>query len=121
MLARAFTAPLLAVWADSFKLRRTALVCLSPWRDGALCLMALPGGFAWWTVVWFAASSMYTTLSPLTDVIVLGAPGVDGFNYRLAPGHRVGRLHRRQPRHGRAADAGSLGLVLVWMVAAAWR
>ena len=30
MLARVFTAPLIAVWADSFQLRRTALAFLSP-------------------------------------------------------------------------------------------
>ena len=81
MLARAFTAPLLAVWADSFKLRRTALVVLSLLVTGLYALMALPGGFAWWMVVWFAASSMFTTLSPLHDVIVLRRARLDGFNY----------------------------------------
>src|SRR3954469_17159721 len=58
MMARAFTAPLLAVWADSFKLRRTALLFLSLGVMIAYLLMALPGGFGWWMVVWFAASSM---------------------------------------------------------------
>src|ERR1700759_5070158 len=64
MLARAFTAPLLAVWADAFKLRRTALAILSLAVTAAYAAMALPWGFAWWAVIWFAASSMYTTLSP---------------------------------------------------------
>src|SRR6476620_7597396 len=77
MLARAFTAPLLAVWADSFKLRRTALLLLALGVTAAFALMALPGGFAWWMVVWFAASSMYSTLSPLTDVIVLRRARLD--------------------------------------------
>src|ERR1700679_2260115 len=81
MLARAFTAPLLAVWADSFRLRRTALIVLSAAVTGLYALLALPGGFAWWAVVWFAASSMYTTLSPLTDVMVLSRARRDGFNY----------------------------------------
>src|SRR6478609_4620233 len=58
MLARAFTAPLLAVWADSFRLRRTALILLGAAVTGLYALMALPGGFAWWALVWFAASSM---------------------------------------------------------------
>src|SRR3954451_13395183 len=71
MLARAFTAPLLAGWADSFKLRRTALIGLALAVTVAYALIALPGGFAWWIVVWFAASSMFSTLSPLADVIVL--------------------------------------------------
>ena len=35
MLARAFTAPLLAVWADSFRLRRTALLILAALVTGA--------------------------------------------------------------------------------------
>src|SRR6478609_8531253 len=60
MLARAFTAPLLAVWADSLKLRRTALFVLALAVTGLYALMALPGGFAWWMVVWFAASSMFS-------------------------------------------------------------
>src|SRR3954447_17729908 len=71
MLARAFTAPLLAIWADSFTLRRTALMILSGLATLAFALMALPFGFAWWAVVWFAASSAYSTLPPLTDVIAL--------------------------------------------------
>src|SRR3954470_5583552 len=53
MLARAFTAPLLAVWADSFRLRRTALTILGAAVAGLYALMALPWGFAWWMVVWF--------------------------------------------------------------------
>src|SRR6185369_2927925 len=78
MLARAFTAPLLAVWADSFRLRRTPLILLAAAVTGLYACMAFPGGFAWWAVVWFAASSMYTTLSPLADVIVLARARRDG-------------------------------------------
>src|SRR5512143_2219485 len=81
MLARAFTAPLLAVWADSFRLRRTALIVLGVAVTALYVAMALPFGFAWWVVVWFAASSMFTTMSPLTDVIVLKRAARDGFNY----------------------------------------
>src|SRR5512143_1413559 len=79
MLARAFTAPLLAVWADSFRLRRTALIVMGAGVTGLYALMALPFGFAWWAVVWFAASSMYSTMSPLTDVLVLARARRDGF------------------------------------------
>lgn len=56
MLARAFTAPLLAVWADSFRLRRTALIVMALGVACAYATMALPMGFVGWTVVWFAAS-----------------------------------------------------------------
>src|SRR3954469_10401744 len=53
MLARVFTAPLLAVWADNFRLRRTALLLMSLGVMALYALMALPLGFAWWAVVWF--------------------------------------------------------------------
>ncbi len=118
MLARALTAPLLAVWADSFKLRRTALIVLSLGVTGAYVLMALPGGFAWWMVVWFAASSMFATLSPLADVIVLARARRDGFNFGWprgigSAGFVVGNIGM-----GAILSRGSPDLVLVWMTAA---
>jgi len=119
MLARAFTAPLLAVWADSFKLRRSALVVLSLLVTAAYALMALPGGFAWWMVVWFAASSMFTTLSPLTDVIVLRRARLDGFNYGWPRGIGSAAFIVGNLGMGALLTRGSSDIVLVWMVAAA--
>ena len=119
MLARAFTAPLLAVWADSFKLRRTALVVLSLLVTGLYALMALPGGFAWWMVVWFAASSMFTTLSPLHDVIVLRRARLDGFNYGWPRGIGSAAFIVGNLGMGALLTRGSSDVVLVWMVAAA--
>jgi MFS transporter, PPP family, 3-phenylpropionic acid transporter len=118
MMARAFTAPLLAVWADSFQLRRTALIVMGAAVTGLYALMALPFGFAWWAVVWFAASSMYSTMSPLTDVLVLGRARRDGFNFGWPRGigsacFIVGNLGM-----GALLARGSPELVLVWMVAA---
>jgi PPP family 3-phenylpropionic acid transporter len=118
MLARAFTAPLLAVWADSFKLRRTALVVLSLAVMALYALMALPGGFAWWMVVWFAASSMFTTLSPLTDVIVLRRARLDGFNYGWPRGIGSAAFIVGNVGMGALLTRGSSDIVLVWMVAA---
>jgi PPP family 3-phenylpropionic acid transporter len=118
MLARAFTAPLLAVWADSFRLRRTALVFLSLAVMVSYALMALPGGFAWWTVVWFAASSMYSTMSPLTDVIVLRRARLDGFNYGWPRGIGSAAFIVGNLGMGALLAKGSSDLVLVWMVAA---
>jgi PPP family 3-phenylpropionic acid transporter len=118
MLARAFTAPLLAVWADSFRLRRTALLILSVAVTAAYALMALPGGFAWWTVVWFAASSMYSTLSPLADVITLRRARLDGFNFGWPRGIGSAAFIVGNVGMGAILTRGSPDLVLVWMVAA---
>jgi PPP family 3-phenylpropionic acid transporter len=118
MLARAFTAPLLAVWADSFRLRRTALALLSVAVTIAYVLMALPLGFAWWAVVWFAASSMYSTLSPLADVIVLARARRDGFNFGWPRGIGSAAFIVGNLGMGAILARGSSDLVLVWMVAA---
>jgi PPP family 3-phenylpropionic acid transporter len=118
MLARAFTAPLLAVWADSFKLRRTALILLSVGVTAAYVLMVLPGGFAWWTVVWFAASSMYSTLSPLADVITLRRARIDGFNFGWPRGIGSAAFIVGNIVMGAILTRGSPDLVLVWMLAA---
>lgn len=118
MLARAFTAPLLAVWADSFKQRRTALAILAIAVTAAYALMALPWGFAWQTVVWFAASSMFTTLSPLVDVIALRRARVDGFNFGWPRGIGSAAFIVGNVGMGAILTRGSPDLVLVWMTAA---
>jgi PPP family 3-phenylpropionic acid transporter len=119
MLARTFTAPLLAVWADSFRLRRTALILMAALITVLFALMALPFGFAWWAVVWFAGSSMFSTLSPLTDVIVLRRAQQDGFNYGWPRGIGSAAFIVANLAVGWLVARGSPELVLVWMVAAA--
>ncbi|PZQ63816.1 MAG: MFS transporter [Phenylobacterium zucineum] len=118
MLARAFTAPLLAVWADSFRLRRTALIVMALAVSGAYAAMALPLGFVGWTVVWFAASSTFSTLSPLTDVIVLNRARRDGFNYGWPRGIGSVAFIIANITMGAVLTWGSPDLVLVWITAA---
>lgn len=119
MLARAFTAPMLAVWADSFALRRTALIVMGATVTVLYAAMALPWGFAWWAVVWFAASSMFTTMSPLTDVLVLKRAARDRFNYGWPRGIGSACFIVGNVGMGAILTWGSPELVLVWMVAAA--
>lgn len=118
MLARAFTAPLLAVWADSFRLRRTALIVMALGVACAYAAMALPMGFVGWTVVWFAASSTFSTLSPLTDVIVLNRARRDGFNYGWPRGIGSVAFIIANITMGAVLTWGSPDLVLVWITAA---
>ncbi len=81
LMARTMTAPPMAIWADSFRLRRTALIFLCGITATAYGLMALPLGFAGWTVVWFAGSAAFSTIPPLIDVLVLNRSQRDGFNF----------------------------------------
>lgn len=118
MLARAVTAPLLAVWADSFRLRRTALIFISLAVAAAYALMALPLGFVGWTLVWFAASSAFATLSPLTDVIALNRARTDGFNFGWPRGIGSVAFIVANIAVGALLTWGSPNLVLVWIMAA---
>jgi PPP family 3-phenylpropionic acid transporter len=119
MLARTVTAPLLAIWADSFALRRTSLIVMGALVTALYVAMAAPFGFAWWAVVWFAASSMYSTLSPLADALVLRRAARDGFNYGWPRGIGSACFIIGNVGMGAILGWGSPELVLVWMVAAA--
>lgn len=86
MLARIIIAPVLAVWADGFRLRRTPMMLL-----GAACglgygLIGLVSGFGPWLVFWLAASSFLSTVVPLADVLTMRRARTDGFNYGLPRG-----------------------------------
>jgi PPP family 3-phenylpropionic acid transporter len=118
MLARTFTAPLIALWADSFRLRRTALIIMGLGVAIAYGLMALPLGFAGWAVVWFAAYSAVSTMSPLTDVIVLNRARRDGFNYGWPRGIGSAAFIVANITVGWLLTRGSPELVLVWIAAA---
>jgi PPP family 3-phenylpropionic acid transporter len=118
MVARTFTAPLLAVWADSFALRRTALIVLGAAVTAAYLLMALPLGYWGWAAVWFAASTLFSTMSPLADTLVLARAARDRFNFGWPRGigsacYIVGNL-----AVGLLISRGSPDFILVWMIGA---
>jgi PPP family 3-phenylpropionic acid transporter len=119
MLARTFLTPLLALWADSFKLRRTALIFMSLIVMASYAAMILPLGFAGWTVMWFVASSTFATISPLTDVIVLKHAARSGFNYGFPRGIGSAAFIVANVTMGAMLAWGSPEMVLVWIMAAA--
>ena len=119
MLARALTAPLLAIWADSFRSRRTALVVLSIIVAVFYAAMVLPMGFAGWAVVWFAASTAFSALPPLTDVIALKRAREEGFNFGWPRGMGSVAFIVANVGMGAILAWGTPELVLVWITAAA--
>ncbi len=81
MLARLITAPAVAMWADGFGLRRTSLILSGLIMAAASALLSPQFGAVWWFAVWFVASTAYSSIAPLTDVLVLARSRSDGFNY----------------------------------------
>lgn len=86
MLARPFTGPALAVWADGFTLRRTPMVLLSMGAGlGYAALLIAPGALGL-AVAWLIGQTLLSTVSPLVDVIALRRSRLEGFNYGLPRG-----------------------------------
>ncbi|MBS0364186.1 MAG: MFS transporter [Proteobacteria bacterium] len=119
MMARVVSAPMLAVWADSFRLRRTALMVMGALVTVGYFALAAPLGFAGWAVVWFLAATVFTTMSPLTDVIVLARARRDGFNYGWPRGIGSAAFIVGNVGMGAILTRDSPDAVLIWIVAAA--
>lgn len=119
MLARAVTAPAIALWADSFVLRRTPLILMCLVVAGAYGALAAPFGFAWWFAVWFIASTIFSTCVPLADVIVFNRARRDDFNYGWPRGIGSVAFIVANVGVGALLVRFSPELVLVWITAAA--
>jgi PPP family 3-phenylpropionic acid transporter len=86
MFGRTLVGPALALWADSFSLRRTPMIWMGAVATLAFAAMGVFHGFWWWLATWFIGYTALGTLSPLTDVITLRRARIDGFAYGLPRG-----------------------------------
>jgi PPP family 3-phenylpropionic acid transporter len=78
---RTLAGPLLSLWADGFRLRRTPMIWLGVGAVCAFALVGLANGFWGWLVAWLAGSVLLGMLSPLADVITLRRSRREGFAY----------------------------------------
>jgi len=86
MLARPFTGPALAVWADGFTLRRTPMVLLGLGAALGYAGLLVAPGFLGLALAWLIATTLISTVSPLVDVITLRRARTEGFNYGIPRG-----------------------------------
>lgn len=119
MLARAVTAPGLAIWADGFELRRSPMVLMLFVTTLAYTAIAFTHGYLQWVVCWFIATTLLTTISPLTDVLALRRAARERFNYGWPRG--IGSAAYIVGNVGGGFLLARLGVdaVLVWTVVAA--
>src|SRR5688500_13823991 len=83
MLARIITGPLLAVWADGFKLRRTPIALLGVVMTLGYGAAGLVDGYLAWAACWFVGATAMGVLVPLTDVLNLRLSGRLGYTFAL--------------------------------------
>lgn len=86
MLARVLTGPLLAVWADGFRHRRTPIALLGLAMAAGYGGAGLVEGVPAWTACWFVGATAAAALIPLTDVLTLRLAARDGFSFSLPRG-----------------------------------
>ncbi len=119
MLARIVTGPAIAMWADSYRLRRTPILLLGLATAATYVLLAPQLGFFWWFSVWFVANSAFTSLPPLTDVIVLARSRLQGFNFGWPRGMGSAGFILGNVAMGAILARWSPEFLLIWIVAAA--
>ncbi|MDO1558234.1 MFS transporter [Brevundimonas sp. 2R-24] len=80
-LARLLTGPLIAVWADGFRLRRSAIAVVFLAAGAAYAVAALGNGQLWLGVFWFVAATAAAAAVPLTDTLGLNLARRGGFAF----------------------------------------
>jgi PPP family 3-phenylpropionic acid transporter len=118
MLARLVSSPLIAVWADSFTLRRTAIALLGLATFAAYVAIGLTRGLAAWLALWFISATALGAIIPLIDVLSLRRSRREG--YRFAVPRGVGSLAfiLANVVMGWLITRTGTDAVLVWMMAA---
>lgn len=86
MVARVVTGPLLAVWADGFRARRTPIALLGLATAVGYGLAGVIDNGAVRAIGWFIGATAAATLIPLTDVLGLRLAARDGFTFALPRG-----------------------------------
>jgi PPP family 3-phenylpropionic acid transporter len=118
-LARIVTAPALALWADTFRLRRTPIVFISVATAAAYLWFAFSQGFWAWFALWFAAQTLGACLAPLGDVITLRRAAREGFNYGLPRGMGSMAYIVANSAAGLMLTVMPKTVILVWAIGAA--
>ena len=118
MLGRLVTGPLIAVWADGFRYRRTALALLSATAAIAYGLTALVEGFAAWAGLWFVAATCSAALIPLSDALTVRLSQKEGFSFAFPRGCGSAAFIGANVVMGALLTRTGLDAILIWIVAA---
>ncbi len=86
MLARIVTGPLLAVWADGFRYRRTPIALMGLVMAAGYAVAGASDLHAVRAIGWFVGATAMGVLVPLSDVMTLRLAGRLGFSFSLPRG-----------------------------------
>lgn len=118
MLGRLVTGPLIAVWADGFRYRRTALAFLALTSAAAYGLTALADGFLFWAPLWFVAATASAAMIPLTDAMTVRLSQKEGFSFAFPRGCGSAAFVGANIVMGALLTGTGVDAVLIWVVVA---
>ncbi len=118
MLARIITGPLLAVWADGFRLRRTPIALMGLVMALGYGLAGVADRFIFQAVGWFIGATAMGVLVPLTDVMTLRLSSRLSFTFALPRGMGSAAFVAANIVMGMLLLTGPVDSVILWIVVA---
>lgn len=118
LLARVGTGPLIAVWADGFRERRTPLAILGAVGTAAYASLGFADAFWAKAACWFVGATAFAAVVPLTDVLTLRLARRERFTFGRARAMGSAAFIVANLGLGAALTHGPPWLVLVWITAA---
>src|SRR6478672_906750 len=118
MLARIVTGPLLAVWADGFRLRRTPIALLGLVMTLGYGAAGLVDGYFAWAFCWFIGATAMGVLVPLTDVLNLRMAGRLGFTFAVPRAFGSGAFVAANMIMGALLLTAPADAIIIWLVVA---
>jgi len=119
LLARLVTSPLVAVWADSWRLRRTPIAILALVTTASYLVLGFGRGIAVWLPVWFVAATAMSSIPPLADVLTMRCARREGFPFAAPRGMGSLAFLLANAIMGALLAKASINVVLWWSTAAA--
>lgn len=118
MLARIITGPLLSVWADGFRLRRTPIALMGLVMALGYGLAGVADRFIFQAVGWFIGATAMGVLVPLTDVMTLRLSSRLSFTFALPRGMGSAAFVAANIVMGMLLLTGPVDSVILWIVVA---
>lgn len=119
MLGRVVTGPLIAVWADGFRQRRTAIALLGLVMAAGYGGAGLAEGFVLRALLWFVGATAAAALIPLSDVLTLKLARREGFPFSLPRGCGSAAFVAANVTMGALLMRAPADVVIVWITTAA--
>ena len=118
MLGRLLTGPLLAVWADGFRRRRSAIAIMGLVMALAYGLAGLVDNIWLRGLCWFVAATATAAMFPLGDVLALKLARRDGYPFSLPRGFGSLAFVLANLTMGALLTRASVEAVIIWIVTA---